>query len=79
MARPGFPVPEDIIESGSGIRDWVNCTFFGDTVDGVAAKRTDYFKKYPPQGYDTHAKSKAIARHPDGYYYIKITRWSTCS
>jgi len=78
MARPGFPVPEDVVPSGSGQRGWINCVFYGETVDGVAAKRSEYFAKYPPQGYDTHSPDGAIARHPDGYYYIKIRRWSTC-
>lgn len=76
MARPGFPVPKDKVETGAGLRCWVNCTFYGDTVEEVVEKRRQYFKVYDPRGYDT--KSDNVAKHPDGYYYMKITRWSTC-
>ncbi len=65
MARPGFPVPDDIIHTGCGIRGWVNCTFYGDTMEEVSEKHRKYFKKYPPQGYDTHTEG-SISRHPDG-------------
>ena len=78
MSRPGFPVPEDIVESGSGFKGWVNCTFYGDSIEEVAEKKSQYFKEYPPQGYDTQTLTN-VAQHPDGYYYIKIKRWSTCS
>jgi hypothetical protein len=76
MVRPGFPVPKDEIETGAGQRRWVNCTFYGATIEEVAKKRADYFDMYAPQGYDT--KSDNFAHHPDGYYYVKIKRWSTC-
>jgi len=77
MARPGFPVPEDEIESGSGRRCWVNCTFYGETQGEVAKKRKNYFEFYPPQGYDTQTIDN-IRKHPDGYWYVKVRRWSTC-
>lgn len=77
MARPGFPVPDDIVPSGSGRRDWVNCVFYGETTDEVIKKRADYFAKYPPQGYDTHTEG-SIDRHPDGYYLVRVQRWASC-
>ena len=77
MAQPGFPVPPDEIESGAGVRKWVNCTFYGDTIDEVKAKKKDYFENYDPRGYDTHTLGN-ITKHPDGYYYLKVRRWSTC-
>lgn len=77
MARPGFPVPDDYIESGAGKRCWVNCIFYGDTIEEVAEKKRKYLKKYPPQGYSTNTVSN-INRHPDGYYVLKVQRWSTC-
>jgi len=78
MARPGFPVPEDVIQHGYGERRWVNCTFYGETQIEVIAKRQEYFNQYPPQGYDTHTEG-SINHHPDGYYYIRVRRWSTCN
>ena len=77
MVRPGFPVPEDKIESGAGVRRWVNCTFYGATPDEVAEKSKRYFDESPPQGYDTHTQG-SIMSHPDGYYYVFVRRWSTC-
>lgn len=77
MARPGFPVPKDKIAGGAGIRGWVTSTFYGDTLEEVQKKKAKYFAEYPPQGYDTHTQG-AIVRHPDGYYYLHVTRWSTC-
>ena len=77
MVQPGFPVPEDIIGYGAGHRAWVNCTFFGASIDEVAEKRKAYFDKYPPQGYDTHTDG-SINKHPDGYYFVRVVRWSSC-
>ena len=78
MARPGFPVPEYYIESGSGQRyGWIFCHFYGETIEEVAAKKDKYFKEYPPQGYDTHTMGN-IYKHPDGYYALKVQRWPTC-
>lgn len=71
-------MPEDIIDSGAGQRRWVNCTFFGETLGAVADKVNAYKREYPPQGYDTHTVGKKIHKHPDGYYYANVKRWSTC-
>ena len=78
MARPGFPVPEDVIGHGAGERKWVHCTFFGATPEEVSKKRKKYFGEYPPQGYDTRTEG-GVYKHPDGYYLIRVVRWSTCS
>ena len=77
MVRPGFPIPEDEVESGSGRRGWVHATFYGDSMTEVGKKRQDYIDQYPPQGYDTHTEGP-ISRHPDGYYMVRVKRWSTC-
>lgn len=77
MVQPGFPVPADKIESGSGQRGWVYCTFYGATLEEVKQKRANYFKEYPPQGYDTHTPNN-IYKHPDGYYAVTVKRWSSC-
>jgi len=77
MVRPGFPVPKDEIEVGAGQRCWVNCVFYGTTIEEVIEKRRKYFEAYDPRGYDT--QSDNVYHHPDGYYQIKIRRWSTCS
>jgi hypothetical protein len=74
---PGINLPKDIIPSGASQRGWVDCTFYGETLQDVSHKKQNYFDRYPPQGYDTHSTSP-IARHPDGYYYIKVRRWSSC-
>jgi len=78
MARPGFPVPKDKAETGAGLHCWVNCTFYGDTLGEVADKVIVYKREYPTQRYDTHTVGKKIHKHPDGYYYAKVKRWSTC-
>ena len=77
MPRPGFPIPKDIIGHGAGYRKWVNCTFYGETIEEVQKKKANYFAEYPPQGYDTHTEG-GITKHPDGYYWLRIRRWSTC-
>jgi len=73
----GVKLPKDEIETGSGSRRWINCTFYGKTMEEVAAKRKAYLKQYPPQGYDTHTVGN-IFRHPDRYYFVRMKRWSTC-
>jgi predicted RNase H-like HicB family nuclease len=73
----GITLPKDIIEQGVGYRGWVNCTFFGETIEEVQAKRKTYFGEYPPEGYDTHTEG-SIQKHSDGYYLVRIRRWSTC-
>ncbi len=78
MVYPGFPVPDDIVPSGVGLRDWINVTFYGETISEVAKKKQDYFERYDPRGYDTRTVDSSIRRHPDGYYYIRIKRWYTC-
>ncbi len=78
MARPGFPVPDDIVPSGAGISDWVNVTLYGETITEVRDKKQAYFERYDPRGYDTRTVDSSIRYHPDGYYYIRIKRWSTC-
>lgn len=77
MARPGFPIPKDQVGTGAGSRGWVNAVFYGETIEEVQKKKAKYFAEYPPQGYDTHSDG-SIARHPDGYYYLRVKRWSSC-
>jgi len=78
MSRPGFPIPDDYIETGCGRTGWVTCRFYGDTIVEVAQKKEKYFEKYPPEGYDTHTPNN-VYKHPNGYYCIEVQRWSSCN
>ena len=71
-------VPEDRIESGSGRRCWVNATFFGATEAEVGKKKKRYFSAFDPRGYDTRVV-EGPKRTSEGYYFIKIQRYSTCN
>lgn len=73
----GITLPKDKVGSGSGRHDWVNCTFYGEELEDVAAKKKAYFDEYPPRGYDTHTVGN-ITKHPDGYYFLHVKRWSSC-
>lgn len=70
-------IPKDRIESGSGIRGWVNATFYAATAIEVTKKINDYFDLYPPQGYDTYI-TNAPRKTDDGYYWGAVRRYSTC-
>lgn len=74
---PGITLPKDIIESDGAKRDWLTCIFFAEDPATIGQKKLRYFEKYPPQGYDTHTVGN-INKHPDGYYTLKVKRWSTC-
>jgi hypothetical protein len=71
-------IPEDEVESGSGVKKWVNATFYGKDEAEVNAKRQKYFDQYPPRGYDTHTIT--IPTHmAEGYWLCRVSRYSTCS
>ena len=74
---PGIILPKDIIGHGAGHSKWVKCTFFAEDMEEIKAKKKAYFDQFPAQGYDTHTDGN-ITRHPDGYYFLRIIRWSSC-
>jgi len=71
-------IPKDQIESGSGIRAWVNATFYGASKAEVERKVKDYFAYYPPQGYDTHTKTGPSRPAGKKYWSAHVVRYSTC-
>jgi len=44
-------IPEDQVESGTGVRDWVTATFYGKDAMEVTVKIKNYHDEYPVQGY----------------------------
>lgn len=71
-------IPEDQIESGSGIKDWVTSEFFGKDAATVGDKVDNYRRQFPPQGYDTHTLTGPRLSSL-GYWWARVRRYSTCS
>ena len=71
-------IPEDQEESGSGVRNWVDAAFFGKDAAEVTTKIKNFHDKYPTQGYDTHI-IVGPRESPEGYWWTKVRRFSTCS
>ena len=71
-------IPKDKIESGSGFRGWVNATFYGTNEGEVRKKLKDYYREYPPQGYDTHTKRSPQQVPGKEYWWAHVVRYSSC-
>jgi len=71
-------IPEDQVESGAGVRDWVTATFYGKDAMEVTVKIKNYHDEYPVQGYDTHIQL-GPRESSLGYWWTRVRRFSTCS
>jgi hypothetical protein len=75
MGEKKVKIPEDSLPIG--VYGQVAATFYSETLEGLKKKVDDYFRDFHPAGYGTYI-SQPIASHPDGYWWCKVSRWSSC-
>ena len=70
-------IPKDDFGGGWGTRGWVVSTLYAKYGAELKQKIEGYFRDFHPMGYDTHIATEPY-RHKDGYWVVRIRRWSTC-